>query len=129
MAYIVQQHPQQISTENLACQKRKSVADNAVGCKAFSFSSLFCIPLNGFNKINGGICFRHHDHNTGRCDRSSNNVWRVQAVPRYVSYASVVRSPLPPSHQTETQNDNQSKIQQESGKTIDYILNLKKGRT
>ena len=37
MAYIIQQYSQQISTENLACQKRKSVADNAVGCKASSF--------------------------------------------------------------------------------------------
>lgn len=37
MAYMIQQHPQQISTENLAYQKRISVADNAVGCKASSF--------------------------------------------------------------------------------------------
>ena len=105
---MIQQRPQQISTESLAYQKRKSVADNAVECKASSFffplfvfrstdstkstvesvsdittiipdgvtEASFCIPLNGFNKINGGICFRHHDHNTGRCDRSSNNVWR-----------------------------------------------------
>lgn len=41
MAYMIQQRPQQISTENLAYQKRISVADNAVGCKASSFSSLF----------------------------------------------------------------------------------------
>ena len=34
---MIQQRPQQISTENLAYQKRKSVADNAVGCKASSF--------------------------------------------------------------------------------------------
>ncbi len=38
MAYMIQQRPQQISTENLAYQKRKSVADNAVGCKAESIS-------------------------------------------------------------------------------------------
>ena len=37
MAYMIQQHHQQISTENLAYQKRISVADNAVGCKASSF--------------------------------------------------------------------------------------------
>ena len=37
IAYMIQQRPQQISTENLAYQKRKSVADNAVGCKASSF--------------------------------------------------------------------------------------------
>nr|DAE72439.1 MAG TPA: hypothetical protein [Caudoviricetes sp.] len=41
MAYMIQQRPQQISTESLACQKRKSVADNAIRCKASSFSSLF----------------------------------------------------------------------------------------
>ena len=41
MAYMIQQHPQQISTESLACQKRKSVADNAIRCKA----SYFFFPL------------------------------------------------------------------------------------
>lgn len=41
MAYMIQQRPQQISTENLAYQKRISVADNAVGCKVSYFSSLF----------------------------------------------------------------------------------------
>ena len=50
---MIQQRPQQISTENLAYQKRISVADNAVGCKASSFFlPSFCILLNGFNKIN-----------------------------------------------------------------------------
>lgn len=34
---MIQQCPQQISTESLAYQKRKSVADNAVECKASSF--------------------------------------------------------------------------------------------
>ena len=62
MAYMIQQHPQQISTESLAHQKRKSVADKSSRCEASSFFlPSFCIPLNGFNKINGGICFRHHD--------------------------------------------------------------------
>ena len=37
MASMIQQCPQQISTESLAYQKRKSVADNAVECKASSF--------------------------------------------------------------------------------------------
>lgn len=37
MAYMIQQCPQQISTESLAYQKRKPVADNAVECKASSF--------------------------------------------------------------------------------------------
>ena len=37
MAYMIQQRSQQISTENLAYQKRISVTDNAVGCNASSF--------------------------------------------------------------------------------------------
>lgn len=41
MAYMIQQYPQQISTESLACQKRKSVADNAIRCKV----SYFFFPL------------------------------------------------------------------------------------
>ena len=44
MAYMIQQRPQQISTENLAYQKRISVADNAVGCKV----SYFFFPLFAF---------------------------------------------------------------------------------
>lgn len=37
IAYMIQQYPQQISTESLACQKRKSVADNSSRCEATSF--------------------------------------------------------------------------------------------
>jgi hypothetical protein len=37
MASIIQQHPQQISTESLACQKRKVVADSSAQCGAYSF--------------------------------------------------------------------------------------------
>ena len=37
MAYMIQQHPQQISTESLAHQKRKSVADKSSRCEASSF--------------------------------------------------------------------------------------------
>ena len=37
MAYMIQQRPQQISTESLACQKKKSVADNFSRCEASSF--------------------------------------------------------------------------------------------
>ncbi len=118
MAYMIQQRPQQISTESLACQKRKSVADKSSRCEASSFFlPSFRIPLNGFNKINGGICFRHHNHNTGRCDRSSNNVWRggkrYQDTYHTHLWCEVRCHPSP--SKTETQNDNQSKIQQESG--------------
>ena len=37
MASMIQQYPQQISTESLACQKKKSVADNSSRCEASSF--------------------------------------------------------------------------------------------
>ena len=37
MASIIQQHPQQISTESLAHQKRKAVTDNSARCGASSF--------------------------------------------------------------------------------------------
>ena len=37
MAYMIQQHPQQISTESFACQKRKMLADSFVRCEASSF--------------------------------------------------------------------------------------------
>ena len=37
MTYMIQQRPQQISTESLACQKKKSVADNFSRCEASSF--------------------------------------------------------------------------------------------
>lgn len=77
MAYIIQQYSQQISTESLAFQKRKVVAGNSVRCGASSFFfPFFRVPLNRLNKINGGISFRHHDHNNEWCDRNSNNVWR-----------------------------------------------------
>lgn len=37
MASIIQQPPQQISTESLACQKRKVVVDSSAQCGAYSF--------------------------------------------------------------------------------------------
>ena len=55
MAYMIQQHPQQISTENLAYQKRISVADNAVGCKASSFSSLFLYSAQRIQQNQHGV--------------------------------------------------------------------------
>ena len=130
MAYMIQQHPQQISTENLAYQKRISVADNVVGCEASSFFlPSFCIPLNGFNKINGGICFRHHDHNTGRCDRSSNNVWRGGKRYQDTYHTHLwceVRCHPSPSKQ-KRRMITKVRYSKNPGKTIDYILNSKKG--
>lgn len=37
MGYMIQQHSQHISTESLAYQKRKSVADNSSRCEASYF--------------------------------------------------------------------------------------------
>ena len=130
MAYMIQQHPQQISTESLAHQKRKSVADKSSRCEASSFFlPSFCIPLNGFNKINGGICFRHHDHNTGRCDRSSNNVWRGGKRYQDTYHTHLwceVRCHPSPSKQ-KRRMITKVRYSKNPGKTIDYILNPKKG--
>lgn len=129
MAYMIQQHPQQISTESLAHQKRKSVADKSSRCEASSFFlPSFCIPLNGFNKINGGICFRHHDHNTGRCDRSSNNVWRGGKRYQDTYHTHLwceVRCHPSPSKQ-KRRMITKVRYSKNPGKTIDYILNPKK---
>ena len=130
MAYMIQQCPQQISTESLAHQKRKSVADKSSRCEASSFFlPSFCIPLNGFNKINGGICFRHHDHNTGRCDRSSNNVWRGGKRYQDTYHTHLwceVRCHPSPSKQ-KRRMITKVRYSKNPGKTIDYILNPKKG--
>lgn len=42
---IIQQHPQQILTESLACQKRKVVADSSAQCGAYSFFPLFSCSI------------------------------------------------------------------------------------
>ena len=93
------------------------------------FLPSFCIPLNGFNKINGGICFRHHDHNTGRCDRSSNNVWRGGKRYQDTYHTHLwceVRCHPSPSKQ-KRRMITKVRYSKNPGKTIDYILNPKKG--
>ena len=43
MASITQQYSQQISTESIACQKRKLIAGNSTRCGASSFSFPFFV--------------------------------------------------------------------------------------
>lgn len=77
MASIIQQHPQQSSTESFACQKEKSGCWQLYPVRSILFFlPYFRAPFNRLNKINGGISFRHHGHNAGQCDRSNSNVWR-----------------------------------------------------
>lgn len=130
MAYMIQQHSQHISTERLAYQKRKLVADNFSQCEASSFFlPFFRIPLNGFNKINGGIYFRHHDHNTRWDDRSNNNVWRGGKRYQNTYHTHLwceVRCHPSPSKQ-KRRMITKVRYSKNPGKTIDYILNPKKG--
>lgn len=129
MASIIQQHPQQISTESLACQKRKVVGDSSARCGAFSFSPFFHISLNRLNKINGEICFRHHIHNAEQCDRRNNNVWRggqrYQDTYHTHLWWKVRCHPSQPKQKSRMIT--KVRYSKNPGKTIDYILNPKKG--
>ncbi len=97
MAYITQQYAQQVSTNGSAHQKRKVAMNGRASCKA---TSLF-FPIFVF-------------HSTDSTKSTVEQIWGIsqtmpvgmakqqlrvegwQAVPRYVSYASVVQSQLPP---------------------------------
>lgn len=50
MAYMIQQHPQQISTESLACQKKNRLLKTFSDVKHPLFLPSFCIPLNDSTK-------------------------------------------------------------------------------
>ena len=93
------------------------------------FSSLFLYSAQRFNKINSGIYFRHHDHNNGRCDRSSNNVWRGGKRYQDTYHTHLwceVRCHPSPSKQ-KRRMITKVRYSKNPGKTIDYILNPKKG--
>lgn len=130
MASIIQQHPQQSSTESLACQKEKSGCWQLYPVRSILFFlPYFRAPFNRLNKINGGISFRHHDHNNGWCDRSSNNVWRggKRYQDTYHTYLwCEVRCHPSPSKQ-KRRMITKVRYSKNPGKTIDYILNPKKG--
>ena len=130
MAYMIQQHPQQISTENLAYQKRISVADNAVGCKASSFF----FPLFVF----------HSTDSTKSTVESVSNITTIipddvtEVAIMYGGVASgtkirIIRicgakfAATPPPSKQKRRMITKVRYSKNPGKTIDYILNPKKG--
>ena len=130
MASMIQQPSQQISTESLAHQKRKAVTDNSARCGASSFFfPFFRIPFNRLNKINSGISFRHHGHTTGWYGKSSNNVWRggkrYQDTYHTHLWWKVRCHPSQPKQKSKMIT--KVRYSKNPGKTIDYILNPKKG--
>ena len=93
------------------------------------FLPFFRIPLNGFNKINGGIYFKHRDHNTGWYDRSSNNVWRggKRYQDTYHTHLWCEVRCHPSISKQERKMITKVRYSKNPSKTIGYILNPKKG--
>lgn len=130
MAYMIQQHPQQISTESLACQKRKSVADNAIRCKA----SYFFFPL---------FVFRSTDSTKSTVESVSDittiipdGVTEVAIMYGGVASGTKIRiiricgsksAATPPHQKQKRRMITKVRYSKNPGKTIDYILNPKKG--
>lgn len=130
MAYMIQQHPQQISTESLAHQKRKSVADNAVGCKASSFF----FPL---------FVLRSTDSTKSTVESVSDITTIIpygvtEATIMYGGVASGTKiriihicgakfAATPPHQKQKRRMITKVRYSKNSGKTFDYILNPKKG--
>mgnify|MGYP002100407629 FL=1 len=130
MAYMIQQHPQQISTESLAHQKRKSVADKSSRCEASSFF----FPL---------FVFRSTD-STKSTVESVSDITTI--IPNSVTEAAIMyggvasgtkiriiricgaKSAATPPHQKQKRRMiTKVRYSKNPGKTIDYILNPKKG--
>lgn len=127
---MIQQRPQQISTENLAYQKRKSVADNAVGCKASSFF----FPL---------FVLRSTDSTKSTVESVSDITTIIpdgvtEAAIMYGGVASgtkirIIRicgsksAATPPHQKQKRRMITKVRYSKNPGKTIDYILNPKKG--
>ena len=130
MAYMIQQHPQQISTESLAHQKKKSVADNFSRCEVSSFF----FPL---------FVFRSTDSTKSTVESVSDITailpdGMTEATIMYGGVASgtkirIIRICGEKSAATPSQPKQKSKMitkvrySKNPGKTIDYILNPKKG--
>ena len=93
------------------------------------FLPFFRIPFNRLNKINSGISFRHHGHTTGWYGRSSNNVWRggkrYQDTYHTHLWWKVRCHPSQPKQKSKMIT--KVRYSKNPGKTIDYILNPKKG--
>ena len=127
---MIQQHPQQISTESLAHQKRKSVADKSSRCEASSFF----FPL---------FVFRSTD-STKSTVESVSDITTI--IPNSVTEAAIMyggvasgtkiriiricgaKSAATPPHQKQKRRMiTKVRYSKNPGKTIDYILNPKKG--
>ena len=93
------------------------------------FLPFFRIPFNRLNKINSGISFRHHGHTTGWYGKSSNNVWRggkrYQDTYHTHLWWKVRCHPSQPKQKSKMIT--KVRYSKNPGKTIDYILNPKKG--
>ena len=129
MASIIQQPPQQISTESFTCQKRKTIVDNAARCVVFSFFPFFVFRSTDSTKSTVESVFRHHDHNTGWCDRSYNNVWRggKRYQDTYHTHLWCKAFCHPSQPKQKSRMITKVRYSKSPGKTIDYILNPKKG--
>lgn len=130
MASMIQQYSQQISTENFACQKRKVVADNSVRCGASSFLfPFFVFRSTGSTKSTvesvSDITAILPDGMT----EANNNVWRGGKRYQDTYHTHLwCRVRCHPS-QPKQKNRMITKVRYSKnlGKTIDYILNPKKG--
>ena len=130
MAYMIQQCPQQISTESLAYQKRKSVADKSSRCEASSFFFPFFV-------------FRSTD-STKSTVESVSDIKTI--IPDGVTEAAIMyggvasgtkiriiricgaKSAATPPHQKQKRRMiTKVRYSKNPGKTINYILNPKKG--
>lgn len=129
MASIIQQPPQQVSTESFTCQKRKTIVDNAARCVVFSFFPFFVFRSTDSTKSTVESVFRHHDHNTGWCDRSYNNVWRggKRYQDTYHTHLWCKAFCHPSQPKQKSRMITKVRYSKSPGKTIDYILNPKKG--
>ena len=93
------------------------------------FLPYFRIPFNRLNKINGGISFKHLGHTAGRYGRSCNNVWRggkrYQDTYHTHLWWKVRCHPSQPKQKSRMIT--KVRYSKNPSKTIDYILNPKKG--
>ena len=129
MASIIQQPPQQISTESFTCQKRKTVAGNAARCGAFSFFPFFV--------------FRSTDSTKSTVESVSDitSIMPNSVTEEIIMYGGVASGTkiriiricggksvaTPPNQKQKNEMITNVRYSKNPGKTIDYILNPKKG--
>ena len=129
MASMIQQPSQQISTESLAHQKRKAVTENSARCGASSFFFPFFVS-----------------HSTGSTKSTEESVSDITVImPDGMAEAAImyggvasgtkiriiriygVKSVAPPQQKQKSRMITKVRYSKNPGKTIDYILNPKKG--